>query len=192
MTEKYKTIVVDPPWPGPGSCPRGQTHGSGAMVIPYQTMTGVQCAALRIREMASEDSQLWLWTTSRNVADAFLLMSLWAYKYCGLFVWRKKGLGMGRHMRHQCEFLLWGARPGARLVKPKNCPHQIQEWPNPKAHSEKPAEAYEFIRSLSDGPRIDIFARQVRPGFEGWGNEYPLDKCAAAVAQYAPLSVFDE
>ena len=173
--KKYKTIVIDPPWPGPGSCPKMYQRFPSNGVIPYTTMTGIQVAALKIKELAEPDSQLWIWATSRNLGDATLLMQLWGFDYRALFVWVKTGggLGLGRHIRHQCEFLLWAARPGARLVDPRKCPRQIQEWPKPKRHSEKPAEAYALIAELSDGPRIDIFARQARPGFTPWGNEAP-------------------
>ena len=172
--DTYKTIVIDPPWPGPCAVPAFDRAKTGKpCLIPYSTMGGFQVSAMRVPEYTDVDAQLWVWCPSRNVADAQLLMQLWAFNYRALFVWQKPGLGMGRHARSQCEFLLWEARKGARLVEPKNCPRQIQTWPNPKRHSEKPAEAYEFMRSLSDGPRLDIFARQSRPGFEAWGNEAP-------------------
>jgi N6-adenosine-specific RNA methylase IME4 len=176
MTQ-FKTIVIDPPWTGPGGCQRFPHHGTNEplknVVLPYSSMTGVQISALRVRDLAHPAGQLWLWTTSRSVGDAFLLMQLWGFDYRALFTWVKP-LGMGRHCRHQIEFLLWAARPGARLVEPRNCPRQIQTWPKPKRHSEKPPEAYDLIRELSDGPRIDIFARQARPGFTPWGNEAPM------------------
>jgi N6-adenosine-specific RNA methylase IME4 len=177
MAEKYATIVIDPPWPGPGGVPAfdGQS-GEGRCklnLIPYSTMTGIQVAGLNIDDLAADDCQLFLWATGRSVGDAFLLLQLWAFKYRGIFIWQKPGLGMGRHMRNQAEFLLWGGRKGAPLVEPKNCPRQIQCWPKPKRHSEKPPEAYEFIKSLSGGPRLDIFARQARDGFERFGNEAP-------------------
>lgn len=173
---RFKTIVIDPPWPGPGSVPAFDSTATGPMklnLIPYATMTGIQCAALQIPDIADDDAQLFIWATSRSICDAFLLAQLWAFKYRALFVWRKKALGMGRHIRHQAEFLLWTARRGAPLVDPKQCPHQIQEWPKPRRHSEKPGEAYDLIRQLSCSPRIDIFARQDRPGFLAWGNELP-------------------
>jgi N6-adenosine-specific RNA methylase IME4 len=176
---KYKTIVIDPPWPGPGNVPAFDSELSAgkiaSVLIPYSTMTGIQVAALRVSEIATMDAQLWLWCCSRSVGDAFLLCQAWGFKYRGLFVWRKmtgKG-GLGMNMRNQCEFLLWGARHGARISHGADCPWQVHEWRRPKRHSEKPAEAYELIRSLSDGPRIDIFARQHRPGFTPWGNEVP-------------------
>ena len=40
------------------------------------------------------------------------------------------------------------------------------------AHSVKPAGFYSGIAERFDGPRLDVFARQVRPGWDGWGNEY--------------------
>jgi N6-adenosine-specific RNA methylase IME4 len=33
-----------------------------------------------------------------------------------------------------------------------------------------------MIADLCPGPRIDIFARQHRPGFEPWGNEAPSEQ----------------
>ena len=82
----------------------------------------------------------------------------------------KKPLGLGRNVRSEAEFLIWGARRGARAPEMPS-PRQVHEWKKPKRHSEKPAAAYTFIKSLSDGPRLDIFARQSRPGFEAWGNQ---------------------
>lgn len=167
---KYKTTVIDPPWPGPGASPSFE-RGRAPILIPYSTMTGIQVASMRVPDLAHDQAQFFCWAISRSFGDAFLLMQLWGFQYRGLFVWLKPGLGLGRHIRHQCEFLLWGGRIGSPLVEPKQCPRQVQTWPNPPRHSEKPAEAYELIRSLSEEPRIDIFARLHRPGFDAWGNE---------------------
>lgn len=173
----YRTIVIDPPWEGPGATPnfKGKDRGPSVSLIPYQTMKGVELARMRVGDIATPDGQLWIWTTSRSVGDAQSLAQLWGFNYRALFVWKKKGLGMGRHARSQCEFLLWAGRKGARLVKPKECPPQVQEWPNPRAHSAKPAQAYTFMAGLSDAPRIDIFARQTRQGFDKWGNQEELE-----------------
>jgi N6-adenosine-specific RNA methylase IME4 len=165
----YKTIVIDPPWPGPDKA--RYVRGGGVCVIPYQTMTGIQLAALRIQQMAAQGANLWLWATSRNCGDAFLLLQLWGFRYAGLHIWQKPP-GLGCYMRHDAEFLLRGVTPGAPIRLPAPC--QTHHWPRPKRHSEKPAEAYAMIASLCPGPRIDIFARQARPGFTPWGNEAPM------------------
>lgn len=166
----YRTIVIDPPWPGPGDAPAFNAQGSLGL-IPYATMTGIQVAALRVPDLAAPDCQLFLWATSRSLGDAALLAQSWAFHFRGLFVWLKPGLGLGRHVRNQCEFVWWGGRRESPAVIPTNCPRQVHEWPATRKHSEKPPEAYALFADLSPGPRLDIFARQARPGFEPWGNE---------------------
>jgi N6-adenosine-specific RNA methylase IME4 len=166
---KYKTIVIDPPWPGPGEA--RSMKGGEAQVMPYQTMTGIQVAALRIRDLTDKGANLWLWATSRSYGDAFLLLELWGFRYAGLHVWQKPP-GLGCYIRHDVEFLLRGVTPGAPIKLP--APAQTHHWKRPKRHSEKPAEAYAMIADLCPGPRIDIFARQARPGFTPWGNEAPM------------------
>ena len=47
-----------------------------------------------------------------------------------------------------------------------------------EGHSRKPDEARTRILALlGDEPRIELFARQVTPGWDVWGNEVPSD-CA--------------
>ncbi len=170
---KYKTIVIDPPWDGVNATrvfKRGLS-GRGVIVLPYTTMSGIQIASLRVAELAAPDAQLFIWTTSRSVGDAYLLLQGWKFNYRGILIWQKR-LGLGRYVQHQAEFLLWGARQGARGPAPGKAIRQIYTWPRPKRHSEKPPEAYRFIRALSDAPRLDIFSRQHRPGFRGWGDEH--------------------
>jgi N6-adenosine-specific RNA methylase IME4 len=175
LAKHYKTIVIDPPWPGPGEARSMKGAGTKPTIIPYSTMTGVQCAALNLREIAADGATLWCWATSRSVGDAYLLLQLWGFRYGGLFIWQKPGPGLGAHIRHDSEFLLMGHTPGHKHTLP--APQQTHRWPKPKRHSEKPAEAYAMIREKTEGPRIDIFSRQTRPGFEAWGNQSgTLDK----------------
>jgi N6-adenosine-specific RNA methylase IME4 len=175
--KQYRTIVIDPPWPGPGATPAFDAAAATKRVplslIPYATMTGIQIASLRVPEFSTDDAQCFIWATTRGLGDAFLLLQGWGFKYRGLFVWSKP-VGLGRHMRHDSEFLLWGGKRGAPLVAPKDCPPQTHHWPRRK-HSEKPAEAYALIARLSPAPRIDIFARKPHKGFDAFGNELAND-----------------
>jgi len=166
---KYKTIVVDPPWPGPTEHRSGK--GKPVTLVPYHTMTGIQLSSLNVASLADTGAQLWLWAPSRHIGDAFLLMQLWGFNYAGLFVWQKPGPNLGTWIRHDVEFLLRGVSRKAEIKLP--APVQTHHWPRPKRHSEKPAEAYAMIASQSPGPRLDIFARQERQGFEPWGNQSP-------------------
>jgi N6-adenosine-specific RNA methylase IME4 len=171
----YRTVVVDPPWPGPTE--HRSQKGKGVTLIPYTTMTGIKIAAMRVGEIATDDAQLWMWNTSRNIGDAFNLMQLWGFSYAGLFIWQKPGPNLGPWIRHDSEFLLRGVRRNAKFILPAKV--QTHRWPKPKRHSEKPAEAYAMIAELSPGPRIDIFGRQDRPGFDCWGNEAPTKEVPA-------------
>jgi N6-adenosine-specific RNA methylase IME4 len=39
-------------------------------------------------------------------------------------------------------------------------------------HSEKPVIFYEIIEEMYDhGPRLELFARRTRAGWDAWGNE---------------------
>jgi N6-adenosine-specific RNA methylase IME4 len=171
-SKSYKTIVIDPPWPGPGE--HRSQKGGGVTLIPYQTMTGIQIASMRIKDVAVDGAQLWLWASSRSFVDAGLLMNLWGFAFAGMFIWKKPGPTLGPWIRNDSEFLLRGVLRGAKAPLP--APVQTWEWPRPKRHSEKPPEAYRMIEHFSPGPRLDIFARQARPGFDAWGNEAPAQE----------------
>jgi N6-adenosine-specific RNA methylase IME4 len=40
-----------------------------------------------------------------------------------------------------------------------------------REHSHKPTEVYRRIERFCAGPRIELFARERRPGWVGWGDE---------------------
>jgi N6-adenosine-specific RNA methylase IME4 len=40
-----------------------------------------------------------------------------------------------------------------------------------REHSRKPAEVYRRIERFCAGPRIELFARERRPGWISWGDE---------------------
>lgn len=40
-----------------------------------------------------------------------------------------------------------------------------------RQHSRKPEKFYQRVERYSEGPRLDMFARQSRPGWTAWGHE---------------------
>jgi N6-adenosine-specific RNA methylase IME4 len=43
-----------------------------------------------------------------------------------------------------------------------------------REHSRKPDEAYDLIeRMYPELPKLELFARQARPGWDAWGNHAP-------------------
>jgi len=45
----------------------------------------------------------------------------------------------------------------------------------PSKHSKKPDEMYDLIETRSQGPYLEMFARNTRCGWDSWGNEVPDD-----------------
>ncbi len=43
-----------------------------------------------------------------------------------------------------------------------------------REHSRKPDQAYDRIEQLVDGPYLEMFARHIRSGWDGWGNQTAL------------------
>jgi N6-adenosine-specific RNA methylase IME4 len=49
-----------------------------------------------------------------------------------------------------------------------------------REHSRKPDEAYDLIEKFFPSlPKIELNQRYARPGWDGWGNETPVQEDAA-------------
>ena len=161
----YRTIVIDPPWPMKKIERDVRPNQYG---LDYPTMSEDELSALAIPAMA--DAHLFLWTTHRFLPMAFRLLDAWAYKYVCAFVWHKPGgfqpVGLPQY---NCEFALYGRR-GAPAFTDTKALFTCFDAPR-RQHSRKPDEFYDTVRRVADGPRIDMFSREPRDGFEQWGNE---------------------
>ena len=83
----------------------------------------------------------------------------------------KDKFGMGVYVRQQHELLLIGKRGLGIVPDPSTLSSSVIEATR-RGHSRKPDEAYEIIeRMYPELPKIELFARQTRPGWEAWGNE---------------------
>lgn len=54
-------------------------------------------------------------------------------------------------------------------------------WPG-RLHSEKPATIHEWAERMSPGPRLELFSRRSRVGWDMLGDELDLDKPAAGLS----------
>lgn len=114
--KKYKTIVVDPPWPI-GNFPawfckeRRSTREKeiGVNPTPYSTMTLAEIAELPIKSIAADGAHLYLWTTDAFLQAALDLVRGWGFEKSATLVWCKKpmGRGMGGAYPSNVEFVLF-------------------------------------------------------------------------------------
>ena len=169
----YQTILIDPPWPLVLGGGRSRKKGGPAERLPYSTMRLDELLRLPVRGLAGEGSHLWLWTTNQTIEDGFLLMRAWGFRYLSI-IHAIKPSGFGNYFIQRTQSLLFGYFEKCRFPRDRYLSNII-EVPQPKRHSEKWDETYSYIERVSPGPRVELFARRVRPGWDVWGNEVDSD-----------------
>jgi len=163
---KYRTIYADPPWPIKWA------HSAGIRTrhLDYQTMPIAEICALDVKSIAEDDCNLFLWTTNQFLPEALWVVRHWGFNYEMLFTWCKNN-GMGSHPRNATEHMVIATR-GTLSRGSRNDP-MILNWLNHPigAHSEKPQPIIDIIEKISPAPRLEMFARQYRLGWDVWGNQ---------------------
>jgi N6-adenosine-specific RNA methylase IME4 len=174
----YDVLVIDPPWHFNTWSPAGQTSKSASG--QYRTMPLAEIMALPVLELLKPDAIVYLWATGAMLPHALATLRAWGIVYKTSFVWRKVTRngkvrwGTGRWAQSGHELVLLGVvgRPRCFLL-PSIFDGIARE------HSRKPDEFYNIIAKKTPGlRRADVFARQNREGWHGWGNE--LGKFASA------------
>ena len=81
-------------------------------------------------------------------------------------------LGMGYWFRGQVEECLVGVRGDVKAFRLQK-PNFIQS--KARKHSQKPEEFFQLIEPAVENmnPKIELFARERRPGWDCWGYEVP-------------------
>lgn len=162
---RYRTIVIDPPW---DMTKIDRDLAPNQVDFEYPTMTLEEIKNFPMP--AHEECHLWLWTTQKFLPDCFEILKAWDFKYLVTCVWHKNGgfqpVGLPQY---NCEFVILARRGGQPFLETKAFPTCFQA--QRREHSRKPDEFYDLVRRVSPGPRIDIFSREKREGFDQFGNE---------------------
>jgi N6-adenosine-specific RNA methylase IME4 len=123
------------------------------------------------RQRTAETKALFLWSTTPALVQAIEVMSAWGFAYKTSAVWPKHTAATGYWFRNRHELLLVGTK-GSILA-----PAPGEQWESvieaaAQRHSQKPDAVYELIEAyFPHVPKIELFARRPRPGWETWGNE---------------------
>jgi N6-adenosine-specific RNA methylase IME4 len=106
-------------------------------------------------------------------------MTAWGFEYATNVVWVKDKSGLGFWVRNQHETLIIARRGDMPAPPPSQRSISVIQAPR-REHSQKPDEAYELIeRMYPDLPKLEMFARKARPGWDVWGNQAPTEEAAA-------------
>lgn len=170
----YRCILADPPWQMTMSGKRlRKKQATLADDLPYDTMSLTDICRLPVGDIADPECHLWLWTTNQNLSDGFLVMKEWGFKYLAPIHWIKPS-GLGNWFVHRTQTVLFGYKSRCVFNQHRYRPNILFAGV-PARHSKKPIESYELIEQVSDSPRLELFARQKRDGWDVWGNEVQSD-----------------
>lgn len=172
--EPFRVVVADPPWMHDDQLP-GETRGAGHQ---YPVMPTADICSLVLPPIAS-DAVLALWRVASMQQDALDVIKAWGFELKTEIVWvkttSKKGkpqntlhFGMGRQVRASHETCLIATRG---RVEPLNRATRSVFAAPVGRHSEKPEKFFDIVRALYAGPRVELFARQLREGFVGFGHD---------------------
>jgi len=190
--KKYKIIYADPPWEYTSFVGYTERHDTKKMTLAdnyYNSMPIEEIKNLPIKEIADDNSILFLWATFPQLPNAMEVIKTWGFEYRTVaFVWEKydhtnntpKKYGLGYYTKSNCEVVMLGRR--GRFKRKSASVRQIIKSTIGK-HSQKPDEVRKRIVQLcGDLPRIELFARIKVHGWDTWGNDERLKQ--------EPLEVF--
>ncbi len=173
---KYRTIVADPPWhygstqPGFTLGPVDGSRGVRRSDVPYPTLTVDEIAGLPVEELAEKDAHLYLWTTNTHLRHAWRICESWGFKYSTLLVWCKNPMGAAGFPAYPCqtEFVIFARRGSLPYIE-----RATSNWWNWKRseHSAKPEAFMDLVEQVSPAPRLEMFSRRARLGWDTWGDE---------------------
>lgn len=170
LGRKYAVVYADPPWKfGVRSEVTGREKSAENH---YPTLTTDKIVAL-FAELApfADDCVFFLWATNPMLLDALTLLDACGFSYVHHWVWDKEVAGTGYWGRDRHELLLIGRRGNVAAPLPGTQPETVfRERKGP--HSAKPDFYAETIERLFPGvPKLEMFCRAPRPGWDVWGYE---------------------
>jgi N6-adenosine-specific RNA methylase IME4/ParB-like chromosome segregation protein Spo0J len=166
---RYAVLYADPPWHF--EVYNEESGIERAAGNHYPTMSLDEICAMPILNLASPDAALFMWTTAPHLRESFDVLVAWGFEYKTNIVWVKDKIGLGYFVRNQHELLLVATRGDMPSPSPANRPPSVISAPR-REHSRKPDEAYALIEAMYPAlPKLEMFARQRRPGWDVWGIE---------------------
>lgn len=183
----FDLVVIDPPWPWVAYSAKGHEKSPEAQ---YQTMSLDDIAALPVGDLLAPGGALICWATWPLVANGEVArcMKAWGLPAITGGGWAKRTAsgklrwGTGYRNRSLCEPYFVSALPGAPVVDGRKFPNLMETLISEieaisfdglaREHSRKPDEFYAMLASISpDARRLELFSRETREGWSGWGDE---------------------
>ena len=84
-----------------------------------------------------------------------------------MLTWVKPSIGLGKYLRGQTEHAILAVKgkPRLELTSQSTVLQALR-----REHSRKPDEFYRLVEDICEGPRLDYFGREQRPGWTVYGT----------------------
>jgi N6-adenosine-specific RNA methylase IME4 len=163
----YGVIYADPPW---RFKPYAEETGSDRCADNhYPTMTIDHIAEIEIP--AAPNCVLFMWVTIPMLEIGIKLLQRWGFAYKSAGAWVKPQIGTGYWFRNQLELLLVATRGDVPAPAMGEQPPQVLTIDRTE-HSAKPDAFAEMIAAMFPNvPKLEMFARTKRVGWDSWGNQ---------------------
>lgn len=150
ITQKYNTIVIDPPWniSMTGEVKRGENR---ANKLPYKTMSLQEIKDIPIGKIANVGCHVYCWTTNKMLKDTFKILESWGVRFhlC-LSLVKPSGIAPCFGYVFATEFCLLGfyGKPMQKFQKIGHL-NWIKGFNKAGEHSTKPDEFYKIVSEMS-------------------------------------------
>ena len=168
----YGAILADPPWLYELRSSAGEAKSPQAQ---YDCMDLDAIKALPVSHLARGDCLCVMWATAPMLPQAIDTLAAWGFRFVTAGAWAKQSstgtkwaFGTGYVFRSAAEFFVVG-----KIGEPKYQSRSVRNLivAPVREHSRKPDDMHPMIESLVSGPYLELFARELRPGWDVWGNQ---------------------
>lgn len=167
----FPIIYADPPWRFGVYSEETGREKSAENHYPTMDTASISGLLAEIGSPFTPDAMLFLWATNPMLLDAVGVMRAWGFTYVHHWIWDKEVAGTGYWGRDRHELLLIGKRGNPPAPLPGTQPETVHRERKGK-HSAKPTWFAEQIERLyPDLPKLELFCRSPRPGWDAWGYE---------------------
>lgn len=168
----FPVILCDPPWRFETFAEDGGSKGPRQH---YPCDDVHDLAEIPVEDVVADDCAIFMWATAPMLPEAFWLMNRWGFQVKTAGAWAKQSktgqkwaFGTGYLFRSAAEFYLLGTR-GSPVNRSRSIRNLIVA--PVREHSRKPEQLHRDIEAMYEGPYLEMFAREPRPGWQAWGNE---------------------
>lgn len=172
----YDLIVADPPWKQhKGGAKAVRPNSSGTELdYPVISLEEIERHMRQATSLTENNSILFLWTIDKYLFEAQEMAERLGYRLHARMIWDKvTGIPAAFTVRFGHEYLLYMYR-GKLLPVATEERGKIHTVFREKVsrHSQKPEISFDIINRLYPTARkLELYARQERPGYDCWGNE---------------------